>query len=277
MQLITTYNTFELAAYPRIAVWPANERFVDTASKIAKELNLPIPDYSNGGKDLSNFDFFLEVSNEGLILRQFDSKLRFSINFSDNSIKHRVLSKRSELLGRAIGVKKDYSKHVVDGTAGFGTDSFILANLGCFVTLCERNFVIAEMLEHAIESAKYNSKQWLAESGSRMSLVRNDVRGISFEILDHADVIYLDPMFPHKKNNALSKKEIELLKLLQPPTFLNFEHEDLLEWALDQKVERVVFKRPIRSKPVGKKPPSHQLLGKIIRYDVYQLSGKKSQ
>ena len=277
MQLITTYNTFELAAYPRIAVWPANEGFVETASKIAKELNLPIPDYSNGGKDLSNFDFFLEVSNEGLILRQFDSKLRFSINFSDNSIKHRVLSKRSELLGRAIGVKKDYSKHVVDGTAGFGTDSFILANLGCFVTLCERNFVIAEMLEHAIESAKYNSEQWLAESGSRMSLVRNDVRGISLEILDHADVIYLDPMFPHKKNNALSKKEIELLKLLQPPTFLNFEHEDLLEWALDQKVERVVFKRPIRSKPVGKKSPSHQLFGKIIRYDVYQLSGKKSQ
>ena len=275
--MITTYNTFELAAYPRIAVWPANEGFVETASKIAKELNLPIPDYSNGGKDLANFDFFLEVSNEGLILRQFDSKLRFSINFSDNSIKHRVLSKRSELLGRAIGVKKDYSKHVVDGTAGFGTDSFILANLGCFVTLCERNFVIAEMLEHAIESAKYNSEQWLAESGSRMSLVRNDVRGISFEILDHADVIYLDPMFPHKKNNALSKKEIELLKLLQPPTFLNFEHEDLLEWALDQKVERVVFKRPIRSKPVGKKSPSHQLFGKIIRYDVYQLSGKKSQ
>ena len=71
MQLITTYNTFELAAYPRIAVWPANEGFVDTASKIAKELNLPILDYYSEGKDLSNFDFFLEVSSEGLILRQF--------------------------------------------------------------------------------------------------------------------------------------------------------------------------------------------------------------
>ena len=128
--MTTTYNTFELAAYPRIAVWPSDERFVDAASKIANELNLPIPDYSTGGKDLSNFDFFLEVNNEGLILRQFDSKLKFSINFSDNSIKHRVRSNRSELLGRAIGVKNDYSKHVVDGTAGFGTDSFILANLG---------------------------------------------------------------------------------------------------------------------------------------------------
>ena len=277
MQLITTYNTFELAAYPRIAVWPANEGFVDTASKIAKELNLPILDYYSGGKDLSNFDFFLEVSSEGLILRHFDSKLKFSINFSDNSIKHRLLSKRSELLGRAIGLKNDDFKHVVDGTAGFGKDSFILANLGCFVTLCERDFVIAKMLEHAIESAKHNSEQLLAESGSRMSLVRNDVRSISHEILDHADVIYLDPMFPHKKNNALSKKEIELLKSLQPPAVLDFEHEDLLEWALDQKVGRVVFKRPIRSKPVGKRSPSHQLLGKIIRYDVYQLSGRESQ
>ena len=77
MQLITTYNTFELAAYPRIAVWPANEKFVDTASKIAKELNLPILDYYSGGKDSSNFDFFLVVSSKGLILRQFDCKLKF--------------------------------------------------------------------------------------------------------------------------------------------------------------------------------------------------------
>ncbi len=63
MQLITTYNTFELAAYPRIAVWPSDERLIDTASKIAKELNLPISDYSTRVKDLSNFDFVLEVSS----------------------------------------------------------------------------------------------------------------------------------------------------------------------------------------------------------------------
>ena len=275
--MTTTYNTFELAAYPRIAVWPSDERFIDAASKIAKELNLPIPDYSTGGKDLSNFDFFLEVSNEGLILRQFDSKLKFSINFSDNSIKYRVRSNRSELLGRAIGVKNDYSKHVVDGTAGFGTDSFILASLGCSVTLCERNSVIAEMLGHAIESAKNNSERWLAESASRMSLVRNDLRALSLEVLDHIDAIYLDPMFPQKKNNAASRKEIELLKSLQSPEVLDFEHEDLLEWALNQKVGRVVYKRPIRSKPVGNISPSHQLFGRIIRYDVYQISGKESQ
>ena len=58
MQLITTYNTLQRAAYPRIAAWPANERFIDTASKIARELNLPILNYYSEGKDLSNFDFF---------------------------------------------------------------------------------------------------------------------------------------------------------------------------------------------------------------------------
>ena len=31
-------------------------------------------------------------------------------------------------------------------TAGLGRDSFVLADLGCQVTLCERNPVIAELL-----------------------------------------------------------------------------------------------------------------------------------
>ena len=231
-------------------------------------------DYSKRDQDFSEFDFCLAVSHEGLILQEINSKLTFSVNFSDSSIKYRVRSNRSELLGRAIGIKSHHSKNVIDGTAGFGTDSFILVNLGCCVTLCERNLVIAEMLSHAIESARNNYEPWLAESACRMSLVPNDVRDVSHEILADADVIYLDPMFPEKKNNAASKKEIELLKSLQPKSVLDFEHEDLLEWALGQKVGRVVLKRPIRSKTVGKRSPSHQLFGKIIRYDVYQKPDK---
>ncbi len=272
--MTSIYNNFEPIVYPRIIIYPSDECSVDIASKIAKELKSPLSDYSAQDEKLSNFDFSLAVSREGLILRQIDSGLTFSLDFSRNSIKYRVRSNRSELLGRAIGIKSRRPKKVIDGTAGFGMDSFILANLGCSLVLCERNVIIATMLSHAIESAKRSTEPWLAESASRMSLMRQDVRSLPTELVDNVDVIYLDPMFPEKRNNAASKKEIKILRSLQPNVFLDIDQSELLKWALDQNVKRIVLKRPIRAKVIGEKSLSHQLLGKIIRYDVYQRLGK---
>jgi len=51
---------------------------------------------------------------------------------------------RRELLARAIGVRHGRSLNVIDATAGLGRDAFVLASLGCFVTLLERSPVTYE-------------------------------------------------------------------------------------------------------------------------------------
>ena len=42
------------------------------------------------------------------------------------------------MLGRAVGLKADRKPLIWDATGGLGRDAFVLADLGCEVTLCER-------------------------------------------------------------------------------------------------------------------------------------------
>ena len=81
------------------------------------------------------------------------------------------------------------------------------------------------------------------------------------------DVIYLDPMFPARDKSAAVKKEMALFQLLLEG------HEDaglgLLPWALGCDPSRVVVKRPLRAPPLEDREPSHRIIGKAVRYDVY--------
>ena len=44
----------------------------------------------------------------------------------------------NQLIAKA-GIKPNVSPVVVDATAGLGKDAFVLASLGCHVTMAERN------------------------------------------------------------------------------------------------------------------------------------------
>ncbi len=48
--------------------------------------------------------------------------------------------------------------------------------------------------------------------------------------------------------------------------------EQLLAWALDQSVTRVVVKRPPRAPWLGGRRPNHDLRGKALRYDIFTLA-----
>ncbi|MGL4838659.1 MAG: class I SAM-dependent methyltransferase, partial [Shewanella sp.] len=121
------------------------------------------------------------------------------VDFVTGAVAHRRKfgGGRGQTIAKAVGLKQGVSPRVVDGTAGLGRDAFVLASLGCQVTLVERHPVVAALLEDGLRRAYQDAEigAWMRE---RMQLFH----GSSLEALSalpHAvDVVYLDPMYPHR-------------------------------------------------------------------------------
>jgi 16S rRNA (guanine1516-N2)-methyltransferase len=83
------------------------------------------------------------------------------------------------------------------------------------------------------------------------------------------DVVLVDPMHPPRRKSALVKKEMRTLREVvgTDPDAL-----ELMQAALAAAQKRVVLKWPLRAEPLaGLRPPSHQILGKTLRYDVFMV------
>jgi 16S rRNA (guanine1516-N2)-methyltransferase len=178
---------------------------------------------------------------------------------------------RSEMIARAVGLKNGKTPTVLDATAGLGVDAFVLASLGCRVTMMERVPAVAALLRDGLErSQRYASGQdaKLADILSRMQLVEANsaeyLKGLSDA--DCPDVVYLDPMFPERKKSAAVKKEMQLFhKLIGPDD----DAGQLFESALLRARNRVVVKRPRIAPLLSGREPSHTIEGKRNRYDIY--------
>ncbi len=104
-----------------------------------------------------------------------------------------------EAISKAVGIKKGNRPNVVDATAGWGRDAFVLATMGCRVHMIERSKVIATLLEDGLRRAEQDEKIG-ALIKEKISLTcgesHQELRNVPFE----PEVIYLDPMFPTKKS-----------------------------------------------------------------------------
>lgn len=171
-----------------------------------------------------------------------------------------------EFIAKAIGVKSNHKPSVVDATAGLGRDSFLLASLGCKVIMIERSPVVAAMLHDGLRRCLLSEEisAWLPD---RLSLQH----GIASEVLTQwrqpkPDVVYLDPMFPHRKKSAAVKKEMQLFQRLLGT---DLDADDLLTPALLLATTRVVVKRPASAPFLMNVKPHSQVVSKKHRYDVY--------
>jgi len=173
---------------------------------------------------------------------------------------------RGQPLAKAIGLKKGATPSIIDATAGFGRDAFVLANLGCDVTLLERNPLIAILLEDALLRASENSD--INNIVTRMSV--NNVDAIEFltqlKQQQYPDVIYMDPMYPSREKSALVKKDMRLLHELAGP---DTDSEQLLTSARSVALKRVAVKRPKSAPFVGNQKPATSIESKNTRYDIY--------
>lgn len=193
-----------------------------------------------------------------------------AIDFVEGALAHRLRSghARGEPLVRAAGVVRGQRPAIVDATAGLGRDAFLLASLGCEVTLIERSPEIHALLNAALERARAAGPELAAIIG-RMTLILGDAReriaGLAPE------VVLVDPMHPPRGNSALVKQEMRLLRGL---VGTDPDAAELMHAALSAAGRRVVLKWPLRAEPMpGLPPPSHTLLGKTVRYDVFVTGG----
>ncbi|WP_343152724.1 class I SAM-dependent methyltransferase [Buchnera aphidicola] len=188
------------------------------------------------------------------------------VDFTKNSISYRakLATKKNEAIAKAIGIKKNYFPFVLDATAGLGKDAFILSKLGCKVHMFERNPIVALLLfdglERGYNDLKINS--WLKK---RLFLSYSSSFKMKNILLQQPDVIYLDPMFAIKKK-ALSKKEINLLKL-----FVGNDSDaiDLLSFSFCYAKHRIVIKRPRSLPPFFSEKIVNSIITNKYRFDIY--------
>lgn len=173
----------------------------------------------------------LEIDSEGKLCLDTGEGLPFFLRAS--SI-HTAL--KSQPLVKAIGFKKN-PLHIVDVTAGWGKDAFLLAELGCHVTAIESHKLVFAFLKEFREQVQV--KGFLDfKLGDSLSYLK--------KIGEQPDVIYFDPLFQENKK-SLSQKS---LRILQELTFQeNQNTEELFEVCLKKAKNRVVMKRHRLQKP----------------------------
>nr|CRH04992.1 conserved UPF0341 protein of unknown function [Candidatus Magnetococcus massalia] len=171
---------------------------------------------------------------------------------------------RGQPLARAIGIKGARTPSVLDATAGLGEDGWLIARLGCSVTLLERDPVMAALLADGLNRAQLNMET--AEVAKRVTLHHGDALSWFKENSPSIDVVYLDPMFPHKGKGSLPKRAMQMIRA-------QVGEEDnaqaLLEAARGVDTSRIVVKRPVKAPLLEGPKPSFQLAGRSTRLDVY--------
>ncbi|TGC99920.1 16S rRNA (guanine(1516)-N(2))-methyltransferase, partial [Salmonella enterica subsp. enterica serovar Wilhelmsburg] len=98
---------------------------------------------------------------------------------------------------------------VAAATAGRGRDACVLAAGGCRVRMRERKPVVAALLDDGLTrgSADADIGGWLQE---RLQLIHASSLTALTDITPRPQVVYLDPMFPHRQKSALGKKEVRV-------------------------------------------------------------------
>ncbi len=211
--------------------------------------------------------FALVLTGGRLELRKLDEpKLgAIYVDLAEGAVAHRRKfgGGRGQSIARAVGLKHGHTPSVVDGTAGLGRDAFVLASLGCEVTLCERHPVVHALLADGLRRAAQDPDigDWV---GERLKLL--PFGQTLADIERQPDVVYLDPMFPHKKKAALVKKEMRVFHSLVGP---DQDADALLPLALQLARARVVVKRPGYAGFLNEVKPSAQIETKNNRFDLY--------
>lgn len=191
-----------------------------------------------------------------------------SVDFGSVSFLYRMLKGggRKQPLARAMGLRPGYSPLILDATAGLGRDGFLLAALGCRVILCERSPIIHALLRDGLKRAAGDPR--LSAITGLLRLYGGDSSQLLPMLADeyHPEVIYLDPMFPHRTKSALVKKEMRLVRTVvgdDPDT------SSLLHAAISLAGKRVVCKRPIQALIIEGPRPDFAIRTPKHRFDIY--------
>lgn len=211
----------------------------------------------------------LVMTSDRLELRKRDEpKLgAIAVDFVTGAMAHRRRygGGRGEAVAKAVGVKGQWLPDVVDATAGLGRDAFVLACLGCRVRMFERHPVVAALLADGLRRAYADPElgPWLE---ARLTLHHGSSLNALAQLRPAPDVVYLDPMFPHRQKSALVKKEMRVFQLL---VGADEDADGLLGPARALAMRRVVVKRPDYAPPLVGVAAQASITTKNHRFDLY--------
>ena len=238
------------------------------AATWAQRLQLPM----NG-----EADFALQLGLAGLQFVELGEHAAgpIRVDFLAGAVAHRAQygGGAGQMIAKAVGLQPGVRPTVLDATAGLGRDAFVLAALGCAITLIERQPLIAALLEDGLQRAMADAE--VGPVVARMHLrIGNAIELMQAWSDEAPQVIYLDPMFPHRDKAALVKKE---MRLFRPLVGDDDDAPALLESALALATHRVVVKRPRKAPTIAGAQPGYALEGKSSRFDIYPKKSLKAK
>jgi len=232
---------------PPLLITVLDDQCLPLAQQLAQKINLPLQ-LPNDRTDTTQCDktWQLQTGEHTLRVVRPDG-LAMSVDFINSKAQRR--SNENDILqqplSKALGIKTFQKRNerlptVVDGTAGLGQDAWLIARLGCKITLIEQSPVLGALLDFALQQALKHPEY---ESTAQLLSIKNT--NAAQYLIDHtdigADIVYLDPMYPARRKQALVKKEMQLLHDLVGP---DNNGPDLLTNALKHARYRVIVKRP---------------------------------
>jgi len=245
---------------------------------LSKSLNIPIIIPNQLARSTK---FYLRFTDGRLSLFLNGEKApgAVSVNFSQSSIQRRIKdSIFKQGIIKAMAIKRSNFPRILDGTAGLGKDSFLLASLGCAVTMYERSPIVHALLADGLQRGRMTANITVAAAISNLQLWNSNFDA-TIKLDQVADIVYLDPMFPRSRRSARAKKDMYLLQQLlsgeQEPRSQQGNQCDefnLLDAARAIAQKRVVVKRGKTTPYMGACKPDIEFKGSSNRYDVYLIT-----
>jgi len=251
-----------------ISISYSSDELKEKAENFAKSAGYPLVPANEVTSPIN-----LNYTNDFVELCDKEKNIRIHIDFLKGDLAHRQQfgGGRGQSIAKAIGLKQGTTPPtVLDATAGLAKDAYVLAGLGCPVTLLERSPVIVELIKDAIQRAEEDEHfKTILKSGFNV-IAKSSIEYLTALLNQQnavfPDVIYLDPMYPHRKKSASVKKNMQILQKLLGQ---DDDTQELLEVALKIAKKRVVVKRPKGAENITGIKPTYLVESKKTRYDIY--------
>lgn len=260
---------------PRIAVCAVDPSTLTTAQSLSLRLSLPLVDTARH----SGLDYVLSCTCERLELHATGRGAAGPVyaEFAHGPMGYRIAhhEHQQQPLARAVGLKPGALPKVIDATAGLGRDAVMLATLGCEVLLLERSPIVAALVRDGLNRAA-RTPQLAAVVNQRLRLLETEAITYLQRLAgtERAQVIYLDPMHPHRTKSALVKKEMRVLRAIVGD---DDDANELFRAALDCTTQRVVVKRARLAPQLEGPPPTSSIPGRQTRFDIYVMASTKAR
>lgn len=274
---------------PMLGIFATEAEHIPRRDQLAEQVQLAVVE--SEPRELAPGQFVLVIEADSSLSLHFTGRGAPSpirVDFLSGAAAHRRQfgGGKGQLIAKAVGIKQRFRPHILDLTAGLGQDAFVLATLGCQMTLVERVDVVFQLLQDGLLRARCEADR---EVGGELQAILGKMTLLNQNALDYlkqfdasenqgavADVIYLDPMFPEREKTAKVKKSMAAFHSIVGD---DNDAGELLAMALNKAKYRVVIKRPRKALSLAQQYPdlslpqaSLVLEGKSSRYDIYPIA-----